>query len=276
MSTMLCANAADLTFEVEVHDNIVTVTPSADDVPYFCAPLDQEDIDFYTEHNFFDLTNPLELFIVAAATYNENFFTGVSTLACHNGNHTLVMCEYEKDETGFTTPKGEVYTMPLTINIDIDEPVFDPLTFTVECDNDVFTVTPSDDVQEYSVAVFTQQHVEELESFGGSVETSMKARTILGLIKGHIYQGTSCHALEDEVSKLDMGSEEHFVIIVMGVKTDVDRYVITTPVYQYDWFVDRNTTDIHDIKAATRIAKMLKDGKFILNGGVLLDGTRVR
>lgn len=272
MCIALCANATDLTFEVEVHDNIVTVTPSVDDEPYFCAPLDQEDLDFYAGLSFFDLTDPYDLFLLASGAYNKNFFKGVSTLACHNGNHILVMCGCEKDETGLIVPKGEVYTMPITINIDIDEPVFDPLTFTVECDNDRFTVTPSDDVQEYSVAVFTQHDVEELDSIGSSVESRMKARTILGLIKDKIYKGTSFHTLDGEVEKINMGNDDHFVIVIMGVKTDVDRYVITTPVYQFGWVVDRNTTGIHDIKAPTRIAKMLKDGKIILNGSVLLDG----
>lgn len=275
MSTVLCANATDLTFEVEVHDNVVTVTPSVDDVPYFCAPLDQEVIDLMEEHSMFDLSKPENLFIVAAGVYPRNYFTGVSTLTCHNGNHTLVMCEYETEENGFTFPKGEIYTMPITINIDIDEPAFDPLTFTVECDNDGFTITPSDDVQEYVATVFTLDDVEELEAAEGSVDIRMQMWTIIGMIKDHIYQGTSSHTLEDAVIEEVQGTDGPFVIVVMGVKPDVDRYVITTPVYQFDWVIDRTTTDIHDIKAATRIVKMLKDGKFILGGGVLLDGTRV-
>lgn len=276
MSTVLCANATDLTFEVEVHDNVVTVTPSEDDVPYFCAPLDQEVIDLMEEHSMFDLSKPENLFIVAAGVYPRNYFTGVSTLTCHNGNHTLVMCEYETEENGFTFPKGEIYTMPITINIDIDEPVFDPLTFTVECDNDGFTITPSDDVQEYVATVFTLDDVKELEAVEGSVDIRMQMWTIIGLIKDHIYQGTSSHTLEDAVIEEVQGTDGPFVIVVMGVKRDVDRYVITTPVYQYDWVIDHNTTDLHAINASARIAKMLKDGKFILNGSVLIDGRRVK
>lgn len=276
MSTALCATATDLTFDVEVCDNIVTVTPSVSDELYYCAAVDEETIDYFTAMSGRDVNNPQDLFIIATGFYPDNLFTGVSSQTLHSGNHVLVMCGAEQDEVGTISATGEIVTMPLIIGSGDDEPELEPLTFTIECDNDGFTVTPSDDIQEYATAVFPQFMVEQLASIDRTIDSYMEMMADYGLLFGLTNTGTSYHTLEEYAEEGDEIVDGLYFIAVMGVRPDGSRHVITTSVYQYEWLIDHTTTDLHDIVVSARKTKMFKDGKFIVGGRVLLDGTLVR
>lgn len=156
MCTALCAYASDLTFNVAVEGNTVTVTPSVEDQLYFCSAVDEATIEYFVEYMAelgmqLDPTSPDVLLTIATGLNKDNYFTGVTTLTVAEGNNVLVMCEAQED--------GE----------------------------------------------------------GG-------------------------------------------------------YHDLTTPVYQFEWIVDHNTTGISNVEAAIMVSKIFMDGKFILGGHVGLDG----
>lgn len=276
MSPVLCAHASDLTFEVEVHYNLVTVTPSVDDELYYCAAVDEEAISIFTEITGQEPATPEELFGIASMFYTDFLFTGVSTLTCHGGNLTLLICGAEQNQYGMILPTTEITALPITINTDNDIPEVEPLTFTIESDNDGFYVIPSDDEQEYAIGVFPLYMIEGLAEINRTAESYMAMLANFGHLFGYTSQGTSYHVLEEYAEEGDVIADGLYIIAVVGVRADVNRHVLTSPVYSYDWLIDHNTTGVNDIQIAVRSAKMLKDGKFILDGRVLLDGTLVR
>ena len=281
MCTALCAFAEDLTFSVAIEGNIVTVTPSADDQLYFCAALDEATINLFKEvaqEQDIDYTSPLNLFLVASGLNTENLFTGETKLTCVDGNNTLVMCAAEKTEEGAISPLGEITVMPITINGGNENPDLDPLTFTFECDNDGFTVTPSDDVQEYVASVIPQTELDAmLGMMNMTVDEAMKMMGNYGQLYPFVNKGTSHHTLEEYAEEGDQTGDGLYIVLVAGVQEVEGTYhAITTPVYQYEWLIDHSTTGISDVEAATVVSKLFKDGKFIINGRVNLDGTLAR
>lgn len=151
------------------------------------------------------------------------------------------------------------------------------LTFDVEVnDNDGFTVTPSDNVQEYATGVFPQFLVEIFATKNMTVGDYMAMLAEYGLFFGHTNTGVSYHTLEEYAEEGDEITDGLYIIAIMGVKADGSRHIVTTPVYQFDWLIDHTKTGIRDVEVAASSAKMFKDGKFIFNSRFLLNGTLIQ
>lgn len=281
MFTALCAYAEDLTFSVAVEGNNVTVTPSIDDQLYLCAPLDVEVVAFFAESVGLEINidTPERLFMIAAGMYVNNLFTGPTTLTCGNGNYYLVMVGAEKDEEGniLTTTPIVVEALTISDGTSDDEPELEPLTFNFECDTYSFTITPSDTIQEYVVVPFPPESLDQLpDSFNlDKVETFMQYMAACGGCFGKTDTGVGHHTLLEYMDEGETMGPGIYTVAVMGVKANGDHHIITTPIYQFEWYID-HTTGIRDIKAAAVASKILKDGKFIINGRVGLDGTLVK
>lgn len=280
MCTAMCAFADDLTFNVAVEGNVVTVMPSVDDQLYFCAAIDEATIEFFaeaTQGQDLDLTSPWNLFIIASGLYKENLFTGISNLVCLEGNNTLVMCAAEQTEERPISPIGEITIMPITIEGGNDNPDPEPLTFTFEGNNEGITITPSDNEQEYIVYVAPQELIEAtLGMYNLTIESYVSMMASHGYFFGHVFTGVTYHPLEEFASEEEDLIDGTYTAILAGVKDQGTYHDLTSPIYQFEWVVDRNTTGIRNIEAATLASKLFKEGKFIINGRVNLDGSLVR
>lgn len=285
MCTALCAYATDMTFGIAIDGIHVTVTPSVEDETYFCASVDDATIEFVLENipdsidaSKYDFTLPENLFFIATAFYTNNLFTGVQTLAFPEGHQTLVMCGVEQSEDGFITPTGAITVQEVTLTANAgEEPALEPLTFTFVPNNTSFTVTPSDNEQEY-VAVVAPKEMQDqmLGMLGLTIEEYMGMMAQFGQLTPYIYQGETTHAIEEYADEDDELTDGAFVAFVFGVKRDGNIQVITSEIYQYVWDVTFTTTGISNVEAAAMVGKMLKDGKFVINGRVGLDGKVIR
>lgn len=277
MCTALCAYASDLTFNVAVEGNTVTVTPSVEDQLYFCSAVDEATIEYFVEYMAelgmqLDPTSPDVLLTIATSLNKDNYFTGVTTLTVAEGNNVLVMCEAQEDgEGGYIPVKNEITIMPLTITSGGDDINVD-LTFSFEYDNDGCTITPSDNDQEYVIYVAPKDLIdEELGMMNLTVETYMEMMARYGFFYGSVFQGVTYHTLE-EFAEGDEIVDGLYLAIIAGVKDQGGYHDLTTPVYQFEWIVDHNTTGISNVEAAIMVSKIFMDGKFILGGHVGLDG----
>lgn len=279
LSTALCAYADDLTFSINVEGSTLSVTPSNDDQLYLCAPLDVEGVELFAQAvgREIGIENGRDLFIIGRTMCRDNVFTGPASLTLHDGDYYVLMCGVEIGEDDELIATTDFTVEGLTINTSgDDEPELEPLTFTVDIDNEGFTVTPSDDVQEYFAVVFTPGRLEQLEGMMLNVEGFMRMSAGYGACFGYTFTGTNHFTFEEYLDRDEELVDGRYVIAVMGLRPMVDYHVITTEIYQYEWILDNTTTGIRDIESAVAAAKMLKDGKFIFNGRVGLDGTLVR
>ena len=273
MCTALCAKASDLGFEVEVNGNTVTVTPSVADETYFCAAVDKEDIEFISSFVGKEISTAQDIFAVAISLFRDNIFTGTATLDCKKaGEYVVVMCSAQKAEKIEAT--GEITTK--TINIaqnagDGDEPS-EALSFSHECSNDGFTITPSNDTLEYYIGVFSPTLLRQMETFSTPLDRYLSLQASNGRFVDHTTTGTSVRTQADYEVKED----GLYIVAVVGVRSEGDMHIITSPVYQFEWNLVCNTTGIRDIETPTLRGKVLQGGKIIVNGSVLIDGTLVK
>ena len=286
MCTVFCAYATDMTFDVAVEGTHVTVTPSVADELYFCASVDDATLEMVIElfpdsvdGEAFDLTLPENLFTVATAFYQTNLFTGVQTLVCPEGHQYLVMSSAEQTEDGKILPTGAISVQELTLTASSgdDEPELEPLTFTLVTDNNSFTVTPSDDEQEYVAVVAPKAVLDEmLGMLGLTIEGYAGMMAQYGQLTPYIYQGETTHTVEEYADEDDELTDGLYLALVFGVKRDGNLQIITTTIYQYEWLVEFTSTSISDVETAAVTGKLMKDGKIIINGRVRLDGTLLR
>lgn len=278
--TALSAYATDLTFNVAFEGNTVTVTPSADDQLYLCVPLDVEEVALISETVGIELNinTPQALFSIAALLHQDNLFTGATALSCPVGSYYLVMAGAEKNEEGKILATTPVTVEAFTIagsTPDDDDPVLEPLTFTFECTTDGFTIIPSDTIQEYFAVPYPVQIIEQLQSVNMTLEDYMQYLAAYGQCFGMTNTGVSYHTLDEYLEEGEDYGDGLYTVAVMGVKADGNHHIITTPVYLFDWLID-HTTGIRNIEAAAVGSKIFKDGKFIIQGRVSLDGTLVK
>lgn len=285
MCIALCSYADELTFEIVIEDNDLTVIPSNDDQLYLLATISMLDVaEFYKAvGKDIDTESPEDMFLIASVMYKDNLFKGTKTLTCNGGIYTLVLFGAELDENGKIIATTPITTKPLFFRTKHDEdPNADPLSFTFELDDEGFTITPSDDEREYLVYAFTPEMLQKLPAMNLDVEGYMRLFVSYGGAYGHTWFGKA-HLTVDYFA--DEGEEIFdglYRVAVMGVKPDGNRHVITSRIYQYEWPIYHGEEGIHDIQAGFgygnifKPGKMFKDGKIIINGHVNLDGTLVR
>lgn len=289
MCIALCSYAEDLTFSVEVEGNTVIVTPSDPEVEYLCAAIGEEEAALFAQASGVEINvnTPERLFLIARGMYKEykeNLFTGTAKLTCHEGTFYLVMCGVEMDEEGKLQATTAISAQEITIGgSNPGGEDLEPLTFTFECDNDGFTVTPSDDVQEYFACPINPKQVESFLDLPAPLDDAVGAYVKLavsyGMAQGHIDKGISHHLLTEYLDEGEDFGDGRYLVALVGVKSEGDRQIVTSPIYVFDWIIDHSEAGIRDIDAVSSIfkpSKVYKSGKIIINGRVNLDGTLVR
>lgn len=285
MCTALCAYATDMTFGVAVDGTHVTVTPSVDDETYFCASVDDATFSLVIENipdsikaDSIDFTLPENLFLIAKSFYWNSIYTGVQTLTCRPGHQYLVMCAAEPDSAGIAQATGAITVQEVTLTANTDDELeIEPLTFIFEPDNESFTVTPSDNEQEY-VAVVAPKELQDqmMAMLGLNIDEYIAMMAQFGQLTPYIYQGVTTHNVKEYADKDEVFPDGLYEALVFGVKRDGNSLLVTSEIYQYDWNVTFTTTGISNVEAAAMVGKMLKDGKFVINGRVGLDGKVIR
>lgn len=288
MCIALCSYAEDLTFSVEVEGNTVIVTPSDPEVEYLCAAIGEEEAALFAQASGVEINvnTPERLFLIARGMYKENLFTGTAKLTCHEGTFYLVMCGVEMDEEGKLQATTAISAQEITIggsNPGGEEPEPEPLTFTFASDNEGFTVTPSDNEQEYLAYPFSPEQVEKFQTASmplkEAVENYIRMFVAYGYAKGHTDKGEVHHIAQEYLDEGEVFVDGVYLVAVVGIKTENGRQSVTTPASLFEWVVDHSEVGIHGIEASNvfNLGKVyIEDGKIIINGRVNLNGTLVR
>lgn len=286
MCAALCTYADELTFSVAVEGNTVTVTPSDLEQLYLCAAIDEEEAATFAQMSGVEISidTPENLFLIASIMYNDKLFTGVSTQTCNDGKFYLVMCGAMLNEEGKIAATTPISVQALTIGDTPggEEPEPEPLTFTFASDNEGFTVTPSDNEQEYLAYPFPPEQVEKFQNASmplkEAVENYIRMFVAWGQAKGHTDKGEVHHIAQEYLDEGEVFVDGVYLVAVVGIKTENGRQSVTTPASLFEWVVDHSEAGIHGIEASNvfNLGKVYKDGKIIINGRVNLNGTLVR
>lgn len=276
MLTALCASASDYTFKVEVQGQEITVTPSAETGKFLVAIFDPEAIELCKQKGL-----PLEtdqqmvdaaLNIKVNAWY-MNMSEPFTQFQMPDGEYTVVMAAYKS----VTSDNIEnIQVEKVTINV-VPE---DDVTFEFSCTGETCTITPSNNESEYAAFILAPAGADMLPNVSYWAVGKASALKI-----GEARTGKS----EITTADVDMGFEinlnDRCVVVVFGVKTfmkslkdgDFETYSNSTPFSYFVWNVGETTTAIDTIETpASSMGKTFKDGKFIINGNVLIDGTLVK
>ena len=271
MLTALCASASDYTFKVEVQGQDITVTPSAETGKYLLAIFDTEAIELCKQKGL-----PLETdqqMVDAALNIKINTWDNMSdpfTLyRMPDGEHTVVMAAYES-KTSDNIVKVQVEKV--TINV-VPE---DDVTFEFSCAGETCTITPSNDESEYAAFILTPAEVEMVPNVSFWAVGRASALKI-----GKARTGKSEITTADGNMGLEININDRCVVVAFGVKTFKDGenefYSNSTPFSYFIWNVGETVADINTIEIpAGSKSKVFKDGKIIINGNVLIDGTLVK
>lgn len=283
MLTALCASASDYTFKVEVQGQDIVITPSAGTEKIGFAILDQEAISeceknglpFETEQQKLEAADKLGLINI------QNVENGsYKATEFHDAEYTVVMAAFES-KTSDNIVKVQVEKVTVDLVPDED------MTFEFSCTGETFTITPSNDESEYAVFIADPLTLEHVTNYGTIVPLTLLGKYCVArasAIKiGEAYTGKHEFTTADGDFKININ--DHCVVVAFGVKTyirsekdgDFETYSNSTPISYFHWNVGETVTDINTIEIpAGSKSKVFKDGKFIINGNVLIDGTLVK
>lgn len=283
MLTALCASASDYTFKVEVQGQDIYVYPSANIEKFGVAILDQEAIaeceknglPFETEQQMVEAAEKLGLFDICTIKLDVYPVTELP-----DGEYTVVMAAYES-KTSDNIVKVQVEKVTVDVVPD------DDMTFEFSCTGETCTITPSNDESEYAVLIADPFTVDYCTNYGTIVPLTLLGKYCVArasAIKiGEAYTGK--HEFTTADGNYEININDHCVVVVFGVKThiisategDFEHYSNSTPISYFHWNVGETVTDINTIEIpAGSKSKVFKDGKFIINGNVLIDGTLVK
>lgn len=281
MLTALCASASDYTFKVEVQGQDIVITPSAGTEKIGVAIFDQEAISeceknglpFETEQQKLEAADKLGLINiqnVENGSYNATEF--------HDGDFTVVLAAFES-KTSDNIVKVQVEKVTVDLVPDED------MTFEFSCTGETFTITPSNDESEYAVLIADPYTVYYCTNYGTIAPLTLLGKYCVArasAIKiGEAYTGK--HEFTTADGDYEINVNDHCVVVVFGVKTythivsEKEVYSNSTPISYFHWNVGETVTDINTIEIpAGSKSKVFKDGKIIINGNVLIDGTLVK
>ena len=281
MLTALCASASDYTFKVEVQGQNIAITPSANIEKFGVAILDQEAIaeceknglPFETEQQKVEAAEKLGLFDICTIKLDVYPATELP-----DGEYTVVMAAYES-KTSDNIVKVQVEKVTVDVVPD------DDMTFEFSCTGETFTITPSNDESEYAVLIADPYTVDYCTDHGAIIPLTKLGKysvNIASTLKiGEAYTGK--HEFTTADSTYEININDHCVVVVFGVKTythivsEKEVYSNSTPISYFHWNVGETVTDINTIEIpAGSKSKVFKDGKIIINGNVLIDGTLVK
>lgn len=285
MLTVLCASASDYTFKVEVKGQDIYVTPSAQTEKFGVAIFDQEAIavvekkglPFETEQQMLEAGEKLGLFDICDTKIDVYPATEF-----HDGEYTVIMAAYE-NKTSDNIVKIQVEKATVDVVPD------DDVTFAFSCTGETFSITPSNNESEYAVFIASPDQVEYLTNHGTTEPLTYVGKwgvaRATALKIGEAYTGKREFTTADVDKGFEINLNDRCVVVVFGVKTfmkslkdgDFETYSNSTPVSYFIWNVGETTTAIDTIETpASSMGKTFKDGKFIINGNVLIDGTLVK
>ncbi len=279
MLTALCASASDYTFKVEVDGQHIIITPSAQTERWTYNILDQEAIELCkkkglpleTEQQIADAADAIGM-PATELVVSKPFSPDI----CPDGEYTVVMTAYES-----LTSDNIVKVQVEKVTVDVVPD--DDVTFAFSCTGETCTITPSNNESEYAAFVISS---EDLPAF--HVPETLEPLTGVGswaLIMATTIKPGEARTGKNELTKADWLSEIKLngrcVVVAFGVKTfkngEKENYSNSTPFSYFIWNVGETTTAIDTIETpASSMGKTFKDGKFIINGNVLIDGTLVK
>lgn len=276
----LCANAADLTFQVETAGNVVTVTPSNDTDTYFCYPLEEATLSMWAWMGITKQT-PEVLILATSNVYSDNYFTGETSFTLEEGNYVLVLAGAEKgvEEIEVTT---DIILQDIVIGNTTeepgdepgDEPVVGDLTFDITGHGDSFVLTPSDLNQLYYIWLFSAEEMEEITKMGYTPDEFLWLYTY-----GKGKEEMLCGEVEVTAKEWYLGEDygTYYVLASAvaplgdGTYTTVGETSVLTWEYTADAPVALST-----LTSTRNAAKAMMGGRIVLGGKYGVNGVRCK
>lgn len=280
MAATVCASA-EVTFDVALSGNQLTVTPSDASAEYYYCAVPQSIVDGYWAWMGISVDTPDLLFQSALNVFFESPMTGVQTETLEPGAYSFVVApivmeggEYVASQAAvafaFNTEEG----LPGG-NEPGDDPVVADLTFDFASAGSSFTLTPSVDDAPYYLWVFSAEEMDECAEAGYTNDELLAVNAAFAH-ESDLLTGTNTITADEWY----LDEEGQYFVLVAGVKYNAegDIYELTTPVATFEWnYTEGGTVAIEQVNAAaSRVAKAMQQGRIVLGSRYGINGVEVR